>query len=350
MSGDADPIALVSAARAGQKRAIGKLISIFEDTRPAAAGQRKELLALLAGASHDPAGGRPRAHVIGMTGTPGAGKSTLIGALALELIRRRADARVAVLAVDPSSHVSGGALLGDRTRVRFPAGEERLFFRSQASDRQLGGVSRYTFAACRLLCHLFDYVFIETVGIGQSEIEIHYVADHSYLVLQPMAGDEVQFMKAGIMEIPDAFILNKCDQVEAAERSLHALRASLRLARLEGPGALPPIFAVSARTGAGMDELLGSIIAGAEAGAGGARGSWADKERHFFEVWVRDEFGRTGLALLASRGGGGRAYLAGAGCYDAAQVAFARDMVGWMAEGAGLPGRRAGGDGQGRSQ
>src|SRR5690606_6958306 len=117
---------------------------------------------------------------IGITGTPGAGKSTLVGEMATRLVGADDHTAVAVLAVDPSSQISGGALLGDRTRVRFPAGEPRLFFRSQASDRELGGVSRTTFPVCRLLHRLFDVVFVETVGIGQSETEIQHVSDWTY--------------------------------------------------------------------------------------------------------------------------------------------------------------------------
>ena len=117
-----------------------------------------------------------------------------------------------MLAVDPSSQVSGGALLGDRTRMRFPPDERRLFFRSQASESDLGGLGPSTFQVCRLLTRLFDCVMIETVGIGQSEADIRHLADRVYLVLQPLGGDEVQFLKAGIIEVPHAFILNKCDE------------------------------------------------------------------------------------------------------------------------------------------
>ena len=129
-----------------------------------------------------------RARVIGVTGTPGSGKSTLIGRLALELLGAGPAVRVAVLAIDPSSVESGGALLGDRLRTHFPVGEPRIFFRSQATQGDLGGVGRRTFAVTRLLRHLFDFVFVETVGIGQSEIEITPLADATVLVLQPLAG------------------------------------------------------------------------------------------------------------------------------------------------------------------
>lgn len=291
---------LIARARQRDKRSVGRLISLFEDPRPAAAGERARVTAALAAA--------PTARFIGITGTPGAGKSTLIGQLALRLIAADPKVSVAVLAIDPTSQVSGGALLGDRTRVSFPPAEDRLFFRSQATDGDLGGIGRATFQVCRLLRHLFDLVIVETVGIGQSEIEIQHLVDWIYLVLQPLAGDEVQFMKAGIMEIPDAFILNKCDQKQAATRSYHALQASLSLARPGGGN--PPIHRTSARTGEGLDELAAEILTVRP------RGDFTSRERHFFGRWLRDEYGRAGAKLLAERD-----LLTETGDYDEAQAA-----------------------------
>ena len=293
------------------KRALGKTVTVFEDSRASAIEQRRELLAQLANHPQRRAG-----RFIGITGTPGSGKSTLIGELANRLVAADQSRAVAIVAVDPSSHISGGALLGDRTRVRFPPDERRLFFRSQASDRELGGVSRTTFQVCRLLHYLFDVVFVETVGIGQSEIEIQQVADWVYLVLQPMGGDQIQFMKAGIMEIPDAFILNKCDEVDAARASYNALRASLSLSR-PGDSAEPTIHRTSAVNGDGLDAVVAEISAHDR----GTR-SMDDKELYFFEKWVRDEFGRTGLRLLRDRASGGSAFVASAGSFDDAQLAF----------------------------
>ena len=227
--------------------------------------------------------------------------------------------KVAVLAVDPSSAVSGGALLGDRTRVKFPVDEPRLYFRSQASDTDLGGVSRATFPVCRLLYRLFDIIFIETVGIGQSEIEIQAIADHVYLVMQPMAGDQIQFMKAGIMEIPDTIILNKCDEAQAARRSYHALRASLQFARPDAADRVG-IVKTSAVTGLGLDDLAVSMLASRVEQTDDT--ALESKETHFFEKWVRDEYGRSGLRWLREQGGSA-AYLATHGGYDAAQPALA---------------------------
>jgi LAO/AO transport system kinase len=301
----------VAAAFAHEKQAVSRLISTFEDQRPAAVAERAALIAALRAQPQ-----RRHAHFIGITGTPGSGKSTLLGRLALQLIERQAGLTIAALAVDPSSRVSGGALLGDRTRMRFPPRERRLFFRSQASANELGGLGPSTFQVCRPLACLYDFVFVETVGIGQSEADVRQLADRVYLVLQPLAGDEVQFLKAGIMEVPDAFILNKCDE-PSAERSYHQLRGSLWLAR---PFDAEPveIFRTSARTGDGIDALAGALLAllatpPRDLGA---------QEPHFFARWVQEEWGRAGLRFLDAKLGGAAAFV-GAHGYDRAQLEFA---------------------------
>jgi LAO/AO transport system kinase len=229
---------------------------------------------------------------------------------------------IAVLAVDPSSQVSGGALLGDRTRLRVRPDERRLFFRSQASDSDLGGLGPTTFQVCRLLTRLFDCVMIETVGIGQSEGDIRQLADRVYLVLQPLGGDEVQFLKAGIIEVPDAFILNKCDE-PAAMTSFHQLRGSMWLARPFDEEE-PPIFLTSARTGDGLDELEADLFARIQ---GSGSTGLAAREPYFFERWVSDEWGRVGRVHLDGERGGAAAYLAAHGGFDASQSSFGPDLV-----------------------
>jgi LAO/AO transport system kinase len=297
---------LVEAARALDKRAIARLVTWFEDPRPQAAATRAAVIAAL--------GDGRRGRVVGITGAPGAGKSTLLGEVATRLVGAAPARAIAVLAVDPSSSISGGALLGDRTRVRFPPGEPRLYFRSQASAGALGGVAPATFQVCRLLARLFDVVFVETVGIGQSEIEIVQVADRTYLVVPPLAGDHVQFMKAGIMEVPDAFIVSKNDVGDAAASTYHALRSALRLAR-PGPGDAPPLHRVSARTGEGVDVLCAEIMTAPIAGGIEARAP------RFFERWVAAEHGRAGLTRLATAGGAA-AFVTSHGGFEAAQAAF----------------------------
>jgi LAO/AO transport system kinase len=316
---------LVQKSLLGDKWSIGRLISVFEDRRPQAAASRAEILELLR--AHPDA---RRGRFIGLTGTPGAGKSTLIGEIAKRLIATdetpakagSATHSVSVLAIDPSSEVSGGAILGDRTRVRFPLDEKRLFFRSQASDRELGGVSRSTFQVARLLHYLFDFVIIETVGIGQSEIEIQYVADRIYLVLQPLGGDGIQFMKAGIMEIPDVFVLNKCDAAEASRQSYYALKASLSFVR-PGEEDRIQIIMTSAQSGVGLDELAADIAGARDAQP---RRSMRDKEQYYFEKWVRDEFGRAGLRYLHARHGQAGAFIERHNAsFDEAQLAFSNE-------------------------
>lgn len=267
--------------------------------------------------------------IIGITGTPGAGKSTLVGELAQRLVRLRADIRVGVLAIDPSSQISGGALLGDRTRIRFPVDEPRLYFRSQASDLDLGGLGRHSYAVCRLMRLLFDFVFVETVGIGQSEIDVRYLADRSYLVLAPLGGDQVQFMKAGIMEIPDAFIVNKCDEGEVADRTYHMLRASLGLARpLDAgqDGSKLTIHRTSATTGRGLDALVAEIAATTR-----RLERTTERDSYFFRKWVRDCYGLTGLRALQ----GAQPTLAALAQqgYEAAQGAFEPYYRAWLQRG-----------------
>ncbi len=299
----------VSRARELNKHAVSKLVALFEDTRPAAAPQRAEVLELL---------GPARATVLGITGTPGAGKSSLVARLVPALLAE-SELSVAVLAVDPASHVSGGALLGDRTRTRFATGEKRSFFRSQSNAAELGGLAPTTFQVSRLLKRLFDVVIVETVGIGQSELDIRYLADHVYLVMQPLGGDEIQFLKAGIIEIPDSFILNKCDD-PAANQSYYQLRSSLSLAR-PFDEELPAIFKTSARTGEGVDELATAMrkVAGQQ-----PRHSEAERETYFFHRWVEDEWGATGRRYTDQAG----PLLADG--LDAAQGRFGVDIVEWL--------------------
>ncbi len=300
--------ATVGQAKELNKHAVSKLVTLFEDTRASAAAARAEVLDLL---------GPSRAAVLGITGTPGAGKSSLVARLVPQMLAG-SQLSIAVLAVDPASHVSGGALLGDRARTRFATGEKRAFFRSQSNAAELGGLAPTTFQVSRLLKRLFDLVIVETVGIGQSELDIRYLADHVYLVMQPLSGDEIQFLKAGIIEIPDSFILNKCDE-PAANQSYYQLRSSLSLARPFDEG-LPRIFKTSARTGEGVEELVGAML---EEAAGPARHSDDEREEYFFGRWVEDEWGATGRRYAE-----GRDVLFGG--FDASQARFGPGIVAWL--------------------
>jgi LAO/AO transport system kinase len=197
------------------------------------------------------------AHVIGLTGSPGTGKSTLVDALVR--LHRERGARVGVVAVDPSSPLSGGALLGDRVRLRGAAGDRDVFFRSLASRGAAGGLSDAARAATRVLAAAgFDPVLLETVGAGQAEVRVMRVADSVIVVLAPGAGDDIQALKAGIMEIADVFVLNKADQPGAAELRRHvrlALHARGRDARR------PAVIETVASQGAGIDELAAALEA-----------------------------------------------------------------------------------------
>jgi len=257
-------VQLIDQAKAHEKWPVARLISIFERHTEANLIARHQIINHL---NQQPGQLNKTGMVLGITGTPGAGKSSLIGELCLSLLKNSTDISIAVLAIDPSSHVSGGALLGDRTRTLFPINDNRLFFRSQASQLDLGGMSKQTFHVTRLLRKLFDIIIIETVGIGQSEIEVQRLSDHTCLVMQPLAGDQVQFMKAGIMEVPDTFIINKCDEESLAKKSLHLLKSSLKLAsiHLDHKESKPKeIFLTSATKRLGIDTLSDFVFSQAK--------------------------------------------------------------------------------------
>jgi LAO/AO transport system kinase len=302
---------LVERALAFHTLSIADLVAIFEDARPEAPARRREVLALFE--AHPQ---RRHGLVAGITGTPGSGKSTLIGKLALDLATRHG-LSVGVVAVDPASLASGGALLGDRVRVRFPVDKPQLYFRSQSSESELGGLGPDTFQVSRLLHYLFDVVFVETVGIGQSEVDVRWLSDRMYLVLQPLAGDEIQMLKAGIMEVPDAIVVNKCDEQRAARRLMAQLTSALPLSRPFGDEP-PPLFATSATTGEGIDALADDVASRRQQ----ATGSLAAKEAHFFGRWVKLQWGRVGERFLVENLGGAASFLHAAGGFEEAEQRF----------------------------
>jgi LAO/AO transport system kinase len=284
---------LLERATSLDKHAIGRLISLVEHDGDETRARRAALFRhLRAHADVLP----DRARILGVTGTPGTGKSSLIGRICLELLRGDERIRVAVLAIDPTSPLSGGALLGDRVRTHFPVGERRIFFRSQATRGGLGGMGRRTFAVTRLLRHLFDLVLIETVGIGQSEIDVTHLSDRTVLVMQPLAGDHVQFMKAGIMEVPDVFVVNKCDEEALARRSLLELQSALEVVTGAGDHGVARIFQTSARTGLGVEALVAYVAA--EAGQPVDPARRTAQEAFFLRQAVAERYGRFGLEQL----------------------------------------------------
>jgi LAO/AO transport system kinase len=198
-------------------------LNLLESRAPA---DREHAAALLGEVAPARLGGEAPGHVVGVTGPPGAGKSTLLAALTSAW---RADGRtVAVLAVDPSSKRSGGSLLGDRARIDADPADRGLFIRSTAAGERMGGLAPATRAAAQALAAAFDVVVIETVGVGQSETEVAEAADTVAVVVQPGSGDALQFLKSGIMEIPDVLVVTKSDLGLVAQRALRDLRAALR--------------------------------------------------------------------------------------------------------------------------
>ena len=237
---------LVGRARDGDARAVARLISLVEDASPSL----REVSAKLA-----PHTGN--AQIVGVTGSPGVGKSTSTSAMVTAL--RKTGKRVGILAVDPSSPFSGGALLGDRVRMQDHATDREVYIRSMATRGHLGGLSWATPQALRVLdaagC---DIVLIETVGVGQSEVEVAGLADTTLVLLAPGMGDGIQAAKAGILEIGDIYVVNKADR-DGADQVARDLRAMLSLAeRLEG-GWRPPIVKTVAQNGDGLDKLAEAI-------------------------------------------------------------------------------------------
>jgi len=242
-------------ARLGERdlTAAPAALNLIENRTPAA---REQIAALLAEVSPARLGGEAPAHVVGVTGPPGAGKSTLLSALARAW---REDGRtVAVLAVDPTSKRSGGSLLGDRARIDADPRDRGLFIRSTAAGERLGGLAPATRAAAQALAAAFDVVVIETVGVGQSETEVAEAADTTAVVVQPGSGDALQFLKAGIMEVPDVLVVTKADLGQVALRARRDLSAALRSlgereTRVVAVSSLPPA--------SGIDELVAALDA-----------------------------------------------------------------------------------------
>jgi LAO/AO transport system kinase len=228
-------------------------LNLLENRSP---GARHEIAALLAEVAPVRLGGEADAHVVGVTGPPGAGKSTLLSALTRAW--RAAGRTVAVLAVDPSSRRSGGALLGDRARIEADAADRGLFVRSTAAGERLGGLAPATRAAAQALAAAFDVVVIETVGVGQSETEVAEAADTVAVVVQPGAGDVLQFLKAGIMEVPDVLVVTKADLGVVAQRARRDLAAALRSL---GESSVPVVAVSSLPPPSGVDDLVAALDA-----------------------------------------------------------------------------------------
>jgi LAO/AO transport system kinase len=243
--------ALAARLRDGDLGAAPAVLNLVESR---IAADRREVAVLLRALSPAALGGEAPGHVVGVTGPPGAGKSSLLS----ELCRTwRAGGRtVAVLAVDPSSRRSGGSLLGDRARIASDPDDRGLFIRSTAAGDRLGGLAPATRAAAQALAAAFDVVVIETVGVGQSETEVGEVADTVAVIVQPGSGDVLQFLKAGIMEIPDVLVVTKADLGEIAMRARRDLGAARRSA---GSRDTKVVAVSSIAPVSGVDELVAAI-------------------------------------------------------------------------------------------
>lgn len=247
-------LTLAERVLAGEPRAIARAISLIENDDPTAG----DLVARIFSRTG-------RAYLIGVTGPPGAGKSTLVDRLLTEL--RAANQSVGVIAVDPTSPFTGGAVLGDRVRMQQHAGDSHVFVRSMATRGHLGGLARATGDAALVLDAAgFDTVIVETVGVGQDEVDIIRMADVSLVALVPGTGDDVQALKAGIMEIADIFIVNKADR-EGADRLVSAVEGNLALHGYGDGEWRPPIIKTVATTGAGVPAVVQAIAQFREHGA-----------------------------------------------------------------------------------
>lgn len=239
---------LIEQARAGSPRAVARLITLVEEASPLL---REVMAALMPYAGH--------ARIVGLTGSPGVGKSTSTSALVTEL--RKQGQRVAVLAVDPSSPFSGGALLGDRVRMSLHATDPDVYIRSMASRGHLGGLSWATPQALRVLDAAgFDTILLETVGVGQSEVEVAGLADTTVVLLAPGMGDGIQAAKAGILEIGDLYVVNKADRDGAAQVS-RDLRGMLSHSERAADAWKRPILKTVAQDGTGVPEVVAAIEA-----------------------------------------------------------------------------------------
>ncbi|HEX7492321.1 MAG TPA: methylmalonyl Co-A mutase-associated GTPase MeaB [Candidatus Limnocylindrales bacterium] len=268
---------LCDAALAGDRRALSRILTAVENRTSIAEAALRRLYPMAG-----------RAQLIGITGPPGAGKSTLVAALIAEL--RRAGRPVAVVAVDPSSPITGGAVLGDRVRMQSYAADDDVFIRSMASRGHSGGLSSATSAAAAVFDAAgFDVVLIETVGTGQSEVEVAATADTTVVVEAPEMGDEIQAIKAGLLEVADIIVVNKGDR-PGAHRTAGQLQAMLadtpREARPGRPAPKhPDVLVTIAATGVGVPELLAALDRHRTA-AGGTRGEATRMARAEAQIWA----------------------------------------------------------------
>ncbi|MCB9728341.1 MAG: ArgK protein [Deltaproteobacteria bacterium] len=282
---------LAAEVRAGSRSALARLLNQLESSRPddrAAASAVIDELAIYL---------RPGGLLVGLTGPPGVGKSTLAGALVASWRQRALS--VGVIAVDPSSRRSGGALLGDRARIGPRGGDDGLFVRSMAARDRLGGLAPATFEAVIAMGAAADRVLVETVGVGQSETDVSEAVDLTVVVIQPASGDTLQFIKAGLMEVPDVVVVGKADLGAAARRTARELRAVMpALGRPD-----TPVLEVSALAGDGVGALCDVLEELREAGAPELGPRRDRRLREQVLRTFRDRYGSRGLDALGGAAG-----------------------------------------------
>jgi LAO/AO transport system kinase len=287
----ADGAALGARLRERDLSAAPATLNLLEST---AAADREQSAMLLRELSPATLGGEAQGHVVGVTGPPGAGKSMLLSAL-LKSWRKEGET-VAMLAVDPSSRRSGGSLLGDRARIEFDPGDRGFFIRSTSAGERLGGLAWATRAAAHALAAAFDVVVIETVGVGQAETDVADVADTVVVVVQPGSGDVLQFLKSGIMEIPDVLVVTKADLGAIATRTVRDVSAALRslgssATRVLAVSSLPPVQ--------GIEELTAALRAHRSSGDLTPRRTRARRANALADYAY--EHGERGLRALGGR-------------------------------------------------
>lgn len=283
---------LVAGVKRRDRACLAEALNLVDDRRPLAHAQAAKLLQELEQASLT-----AHSHLIGLTGPPGAGKSTLTAAL-ISLWRQRGK-RVGVLAVDPSSPISGGALLGDRLRMKISSGDDGVFIRSLASRGEFGGLSAEVWPMSLVMLAAFDVVLIETVGVGQREVDVAGICDTTCYVAQPGSGDSIQFLKAGIMEVPHLLVVNKEDMGAVARRTLAELGTALGKGHADGNWEVP-VLAASATVGSGIEGVADALHRHWQTLLN--TGQLSSRRKQSQAGWIikrlRDEFGSHGISRL----------------------------------------------------